>query len=44
MQDLILPAQKIDAGDEYEGATVIDPVKGYTFLQSLIIVIFSILC
>ncbi|XP_057299818.1 DNA polymerase delta catalytic subunit-like [Hydractinia symbiolongicarpus] len=29
LQDLILPAQKIDAGDEYEGATVIEPVKGY---------------
>ncbi|XP_066916708.1 DNA polymerase delta catalytic subunit-like [Clytia hemisphaerica] len=29
LQDLILPAQKIEAGDEYEGATVIDPIKGY---------------
>lgn len=28
LQDLVLPAQKIDAGDEYEGATVIDPIKG----------------
>ena len=28
-QDLLLPAQKIDAGDEYEGATVIEPIKGY---------------
>ncbi|XP_065673456.1 DNA polymerase delta catalytic subunit isoform X2 [Hydra vulgaris] len=27
--DFILPAQKIEAGDEYEGATVIDPIKGY---------------
>ncbi|KAH9507561.1 hypothetical protein Btru_051479, partial [Bulinus truncatus] len=28
-QQLVLPAQKIETGDEYEGATVIDPVKGY---------------
>ncbi|XP_060591908.1 DNA polymerase delta catalytic subunit-like isoform X2 [Ruditapes philippinarum] len=28
-QDLLIPAQKIDPGDEYEGATVIEPVKGY---------------
>ncbi|KAK7098957.1 DNA polymerase delta catalytic subunit-like [Littorina saxatilis] len=28
-QDLVLPAQKIESGDEYEGATVIEPVKGY---------------
>ncbi|XP_060084003.1 DNA polymerase delta catalytic subunit-like [Ylistrum balloti] len=28
-QDLVLPTQKIEVGDEYEGATVIEPVKGY---------------
>ncbi|XP_065070198.1 DNA polymerase delta catalytic subunit-like [Rhopilema esculentum] len=28
-QDLLIPAQKIEAGDEYEGATVIEPSKGY---------------
>ncbi|CAL1535781.1 unnamed protein product [Lymnaea stagnalis] len=28
-QDLVLPAQKVETGDEYEGATVIEPVKGY---------------
>lgn len=28
-QDLLLPTQKIDPGDEYEGATVIEPNKGY---------------
>jgi len=29
LQDLILPSQKIEVGDEYDGATVLDPVKGY---------------
>lgn len=28
-QDLVIPAQKIDPGEEYEGATVIEPNKGY---------------
>ncbi|XP_005098812.2 DNA polymerase delta catalytic subunit [Aplysia californica] len=28
-QDLVLPAHKVETGDEYEGATVIEPVKGY---------------
>ncbi|KAL8577740.1 DNA polymerase delta catalytic subunit [Nucella lapillus] len=28
-QNLVLPAHKIETGDEYEGATVIEPVKGY---------------
>lgn len=28
-QDLLLPAQKVETGDEYEGATVIEPNKGY---------------
>eukprot|EP00794_Sanderia_malayensis_P008104 gene8104-8972_t len=28
-QDLVIPSHKIEAGDEYEGATVIEPVKGY---------------
>ncbi|KAL4224603.1 DNA polymerase delta catalytic subunit [Mactra antiquata] len=28
-QDLVIPAQKIDPGEEYEGATVIEPLKGY---------------
>ncbi|XP_064601473.1 DNA polymerase delta catalytic subunit-like [Liolophura sinensis] len=28
-QDLILPTHRIEAGDEYEGATVIEPIKGY---------------
>jgi len=28
-QDLVLPAHKIESGDEYEGATVIEPVRGY---------------
>ncbi|CAE1286503.1 POLD1 [Acanthosepion pharaonis] len=28
-QDLLLPVQKISTGDEYEGATVIEPIKGY---------------
>lgn len=28
-QDLVIPAQKIDPGEEYEGATVIEPIKGY---------------
>ena len=27
-QDLVLPSQKVESGDEYEGATVIEPVKG----------------
>lgn len=28
-QDLVLPTHRIDPGEEYEGATVIEPVKGY---------------
>lgn len=28
-QDLLLPAHKAEAGDEYTGATVIEPSKGY---------------
>ncbi|KAH3885678.1 hypothetical protein DPMN_009673 [Dreissena polymorpha] len=28
-QNLLIPAQKIDPGEEYEGATVIEPNKGY---------------
>ncbi|XP_014787230.1 DNA polymerase delta catalytic subunit [Octopus bimaculoides] len=28
-QDLLLPVQKMTTGDEYEGATVIEPTKGY---------------
>lgn len=28
-QDLLIPATKIDPGEEYEGATVIEPLKGY---------------
>uniref|UniRef100_A0A0B6ZKM2 DNA polymerase n=2 Tax=Arion vulgaris TaxID=1028688 RepID=A0A0B6ZKM2_9EUPU len=28
-QDLVLPARKVETGDEYEGATVIEPSKGY---------------
>ncbi|KAL5007030.1 hypothetical protein ScPMuIL_015836 [Solemya velum] len=28
-QDLLMPSQKIETGDEYEGATVIEPEKGY---------------
>ena len=28
-QDLVLPAQKIEVGDEFEGATVIEPNRGY---------------
>ncbi|XP_033123470.1 DNA polymerase delta catalytic subunit-like [Anneissia japonica] len=28
-QDLLMPSQKIDTGDEYVGATVIEPEKGY---------------
>lgn len=28
-QDLVIPAHKVDSGDEYEGATVIEPCKGY---------------
>ncbi|XP_076115768.1 DNA polymerase delta catalytic subunit-like [Mytilus galloprovincialis] len=28
-QDLVLPTQRVDPGDEYEGATVIEPNKGY---------------
>ncbi|XP_071104876.1 DNA polymerase delta catalytic subunit-like [Haliotis cracherodii] len=28
-QDLVIPSQKVDTGDEYEGATVIEPEKGY---------------
>ena len=27
-QDLVIPAHKVETGDEYEGATVIEPVKG----------------
>ena len=27
-QDLVIPAQKTDPGEEYEGATVIEPIKG----------------
>ncbi|KAJ8299468.1 hypothetical protein KUTeg_023528 [Tegillarca granosa] len=29
LQDLVIPVHKVDTGDEYEGATVIEPVKGY---------------
>ena len=28
-QDLLLPTHKVETGDEYEGATVIEPSKGY---------------
>nr|KAG5686080.1 hypothetical protein BaRGS_030695 [Batillaria attramentaria] len=28
-QDLVIPAHKVETGDEYEGATVIEPSKGY---------------
>lgn len=28
-QDLLIPAMKVDVNDEFEGATVIEPVKGY---------------
>lgn len=28
-QDLLIPAMKVDANEEFEGATVIEPVKGY---------------
>jgi DNA polymerase delta subunit 1 len=28
-QDLVIPAHKAEAGEEYAGATVIEPVKGY---------------
>ena len=27
-QDLVIPAHKAEAGEEYTGATVIEPVKG----------------
>jgi DNA polymerase delta subunit 1 len=27
-QDLVIPAHKAEAGEEYAGATVIEPVKG----------------
>ena len=30
-QDLLIPVVKSEVGDEYEGATVIDPVKGLIF-------------
>lgn len=30
-QDLVIPAHKVETGDEYEGATVIEPVKGCVF-------------
>ena len=28
-QNLLIPAMKVDVGDEFEGATVIEPIKGY---------------
>lgn len=28
-QDLLIPAMKIEVNDEFEGATVIDPIRGY---------------
>ncbi|CAF0747806.1 unnamed protein product [Brachionus calyciflorus] len=28
-QDLLIPAMKVDVNDEFEGATVIEPIKGY---------------
>ncbi|XP_074660043.1 DNA polymerase delta catalytic subunit-like [Tubulanus polymorphus] len=28
-QDLLLPTKRIEAGDEFTGATVIEPIKGY---------------
>jgi DNA polymerase delta subunit 1 len=28
-QDLLIPAMKVDVSDEFEGATVIEPIKGY---------------
>lgn len=30
-QDLVIPAHKVETGDEYEGATVIEPVKGCVY-------------
>lgn len=28
-QDLLIPAMKVDVNDEFEGATVIEPIRGY---------------
>jgi DNA polymerase delta subunit 1 len=28
-QNLLIPAMKVDVGDEFEGATVIEPIRGY---------------
>lgn len=28
-QDLLIPSMKVEANDEFEGATVIEPIKGY---------------
>ena len=39
-QDLVLPSQKVETGDEYEGATVIEPVKGYVFTLNLMMLTF----
>ena len=29
IRDLVLPVVKVGQADQYEGATVIDPVRGY---------------
>ena len=34
-QGLLLPVQKIEVGDEFTGATVIEPVKGYVISRVL---------
>ena len=34
-QGLLLPVQKIEVGDEFTGATVIEPVKGYVISHIL---------
>ena len=34
-QDLVMPAHKAEPGDEYEGATVIEPKQGWVFLSGV---------
>ena len=49
-QDLLIPAMKVDINDEFEGATVIEPIKGYYDVpistldfNSLVIIVFIFL-
>ena len=46
MHNLIMPVQKVEVGDEFTGATVIDPDKGFVGQLSVLIdsLLFINLC